>query len=261
MTETQARIEEIRGFWNEQARRHRHDLAASTPDPLAKELELQALQRALDSDSDVLEVGCGNGYNLFRLSGSLQKRLAGIDFAPDMITAAREAASEREDGDRFRFDVRSVLDDLESLGKFPQIFTDRCLINLPSLDLQLKAVENLLRILQPGGRLVLVESALQGQERLNDLRERVGLKRIPYHWHNTYLDETEFLKALSSHVKLVTVDHFASLYFLISRVFNAKLTPAGQEPDYLAEINKIACALPSIGELGPLRLYLFVKSR
>jgi SAM-dependent methyltransferase len=143
VTEGDVRIEEIRNFWDDQARLHREELAATTPDPLAKELELQAIQKALDPALDVLEVGCGNGYNLFRLSGWFRSRLVGIDFAQHMIDAARQAASRREDRARFSFHVRSVLDDLEFLGEFSQIFTDRCLINLPSHQLQVEAVENL----------------------------------------------------------------------------------------------------------------------
>jgi SAM-dependent methyltransferase len=198
---------------------------------------------------------------LFRLSGWFHRRLVGIDFARHMIHAAKRAASPREDRERFSFQARSVLDDLDFLGLFPQIFTDRCLINLPSPALQIEAVENLLRILRPGGRLALIESTQEGQEKINELRELIGLNRIPYRWHNNYLREKDFLENLPKTLVLRKIDHFASLYFLISRVFNAKLTPDGEEPDYLAEVNKIASSLPSFGEFAPLRLYLFEKSQ
>ena len=66
--------------------------------------------------------------------------------------------------------------------------TDRCLINLPSLEMQIEAVTKLATILEPGGKLVLIESVQQGQERLNSLRETVGLDPVPYHLHG-YLVE------------------------------------------------------------------------
>jgi hypothetical protein len=178
-----------------------------------------------------------------------------------MIETARKTVSELSDADRKRVtvDVGDIMRDLTPLGRFPQIFTVRCLINLPTLEHQLQAVRNIDAILEPGGRLILVESTQQGQERLNELREAAGLGPIPYHWHNLYLDQEAFLAGLPKHMKLVTIDSFASLYFVISRVFNAKMTPPGQSPDYLAEINRIAGQLPSMGDSAPLKLFVIQK--
>lgn len=252
-------VEEIREYWDDNARRHRAGLAATTPDPLAKELEVAALKRALDPALDTLEVGCGNGYNLFSLAVTFSGALTGVDFAPAMIEVANETARTRLDAARFRFEVASVLDDLSRLGKFQQVFTDRCLINLTSLDEQVAGLENLARALPVGGRLALVESTRQGQECINSFRQQVGLTTIPYHWHNLYLDEAAFLARVPRYLRHIATDNFASLYFVISRVFNAKLTPVGQAPDYLAEINKIAAALPSFGDCAPLKLFLFER--
>ena len=251
---------EVQKFWNDQADKHSTDLDATNPDVLAKELELQALKKSLDSSVDTLEAGCGNGYNLIHLGATLRGRLVGFDFASSMIEAANKARAQMEDPGRFAFHVKDVLENLEDLGTFDQIYTDRCLINLSSLELQLQAVGNLARSLNPGGRLILVESTQQGQERINGLRERVGLDPIPYHWHNLYLDEDRFLAEIPSSLKHAKTENFASLYFAVSRVLNAKLTPEGEEPDYRATVNKIAFLLPSFGNYGPLKLFLFEKS-
>lgn len=259
MNDTEKRIEKIKGFWNQQAEKHSADLAATDPDPLAKELEFRALCRVLDPALDTLEAGCGNGYNLFWLAKTFSGRLVGFDYAPAMVAAAKQELRQTGFSERLGFHVANILDDLTFLGKFPQIFTDRCLINLPALDLQVEAVNNLASILEPCGRLVLIESTQQGQERLNSLRELVGLPSVPYHWHNLYLDEPKFLKRIPPSLKHIGTDNFSSLYFVISRVFNAKLTPEGEEPDYLAEINRIASELPSFGDYGPLKLFLFEK--
>ena len=253
-------VERIREYWEDKAHQHRENLAATTPDPLAKNLEIGALKAALDPTLDTLEIGCGNGYNLFALAETFSGALTGIDFAPAMIEVARESAKAKSDAKRVRFEVGSVLDDLSSLGEVPQIFTDRCLINLTSLDEQVAALENLGNMLPKGGKLALVESTQQGQERINALREQVGLDPIPYHWHNLYLDELRFLERTPRTLRHLRTDNFASLYFVISRVFNAKLTPPGQAPDYLAEINRIAAALPSFGDCAPLKLFLFERT-
>lgn len=255
------RMTAVKGFWNEQARRHGTDLAATTPDPIAKDLEIGALKRHLDGTLDTLEIGCGNGTDILRLLDHLRSRVVGIDYAEDMIEAAQKTMSELSEPDRGRItvDIGDIMKDLTPLGRFSQIFTVRCLINLPTLEHQFQAVRNIDAILEPGGRLVLVESTKQGQERLNALRETVGLSPIPYHWHNLYLDQDAFLAGLPKHLKLVEIDSFASLYFVISRVFNAKMTPPGQAPDYLAEINKIAGQLPSLGDHAPLKLFVLEK--
>ena len=91
------------------------------------------------------------------------------------------------------------------------------------------------------------------------MRVKVGLEPISYHWHNLYLDEKAFLEQIPSNLELVRIEKFSSLYYLISRVFNAKLTPDGERPSYLAEINKIAAQLPSVGDFGPHKLFLFKK--
>lgn len=257
--ELEDNIEKIRSFWNEQAEKHQEDLQATTPDPLAKRLEIEALARALDPAKDVLEVGCGNGHNLFGLAETFKARLHGIDYAATMVAMAQRINDKRSDRERFSFAVGDIRERLPIAAPYSQVFTNRCLINLPNLDLQIGAVENLADAVVTGGRLALVESTRQGQERLNDLRGRVGLNPIPFHWHNLYLDEPEFLRRIPKNLRLVQVDAFASLYFMISRVFNAKLTPEGQAPDYLAEINQIAAKLPSVGDCAPLKLFLFEK--
>ena len=251
--------EKVRAFWNSQASQHAGDLLATTPDSLIKGLEIDALRAALDPSADTIEVGCGNGYNLLGLADFLEGRLVGVDYAPEMIKAARQAATARNDQARIRFMVGDVLGDLDFLGTFGQVFTDRCLINLPSLDAQVQALDNLRRLVRPGGRLVLIECAQQAQERLNELRRRVGLTPIPYHWHNVYLDEEAFLERVPEGLVHVETRCFSSLYYVISRVFNAKLTPEGRSPDYLAEINKIACQLPSVGDYGLPKLFLFQR--
>lgn len=255
------RMAEVKEFWNDQAREHGTGLSATTPDPIAKELEVAALMRHLDPQLDTLEIGCGNGANIFRLVAHLRGCILGIDYAKDMIAAACASCAKNfaPEDDRISFKSGDIMEDLGTFGKFSQIFTVRCLINLPTLEHQLQAVRNIAGILEPGGRLVLIESVRQGQETLNSLRLAVGLEPISYHWHNLYMDQDAFLAGVPEDLQLIEIDNFASLYFVISRVFNAKLTPPGTTPDYRAPINEIAAQLPSIGDHGPLKLFLFEK--
>jgi hypothetical protein len=74
------------------------------------------------------------------------------------------------------------------------------------------------------------------------------------------LDEPKFLERLPTSLELIATKKISSLYYVISRVFNAKLMPEGQSPDYLADINKISSALPSIGDYGPHKLFVLKKN-
>ena len=93
------------GFWNEQARRHGTGLAATTPDPIAKDLEIDALKRHLDPAFDTLEIGCGNGTDILRLLDHLRGRVIGIDYAEEMIEAAKKTLSDLPERDRKRTTV------------------------------------------------------------------------------------------------------------------------------------------------------------
>jgi len=133
MTKNEKTIQGIRAFWNEQAETYGQDLAATTPDPLAKELEINALLEALDPNLRTLEAGCGHGYNLFKLAETFTHNLVGFDYAEAMIATSNEKLKSTDSDPDIEFHLANILEDLFGLGSFPQIFTDRCLINLPSL--------------------------------------------------------------------------------------------------------------------------------
>jgi SAM-dependent methyltransferase len=256
--ETQNKLSEIHEFWEKQAATHDTDLRAVMPDSLLKELELRALLNALDPEIDTLEAGCGNGVNLLPFAETFRGRMVGFDYSEGMIAAAKKAGKMRKQAG-VEFCVADILSNLEFLGNFPQIFTVRCLINLPSLDLQIQAAKNLATRLEKGGKLVLVECTQGGLRNINEMRSCVDLPIIEKPWHNTYIDEPKLIESVSDDLRHVSSDAFSSLYYLISRIFNAKLTPPGESPNYLAEINKVATQLPTVGDFGPHKLFVFEK--
>ena len=252
-------IGDIREFWDQQAETYGTDMRAVMPDQLLKGLELRALRDALDPTKPTLEAGCGNAVNLLPLAETFTGALTGFDYSNKMIDAARQAVAEAGRTD-IHLHVADILDPLGFLGSFSQVYTVRCLINLPDLDLQLRAAGNLLELVEAGGRLALLECTQQGLANLNAMRAHVDLPAIENHWHNLYLDEAAFLAGMKEKAVHVETVKFSSLYYLISRVFNALLTPPGESPDYLAEVNRIAARLPSVGDFGPHQLFIFEKA-
>jgi ubiquinone/menaquinone biosynthesis C-methylase UbiE len=100
---------------------------------------------------DALDVGCGTGFLTFELAGR-GHRLTGVDFAPAMIEEARRKAGQRG------VDVRFEDGDADSLrfapASFDLVISRHLLWTLPHPE---AAIGEWIRVLRPGGRLVVVD--------------------------------------------------------------------------------------------------------
>src|SRR5437764_9165911 len=64
-------------------------------------------------------------------------------------------------------------------SSFDTVVSERCLLNLPCCDDQWQTIREIHRVLKPGGIYLMVEGTEDGLERLNVVRERMGLAPIP----------------------------------------------------------------------------------
>lgn len=245
----------IRDHWN---RRATLGPLAGTQDVLLQALEQRAILAAcqdLPNPAFGLEVGCGTGDTARLLVRTYPRLdLLAVDGAQAMIAAAK---SRRYPSVRLRFQVRDALDLPD--GRFDLILTQRCLINLPSWELQQQAIDGIARRLAPGGRYVMCEHAQDGLDAINETRQAIGLSAIHAPWHNRYLREAELATVTS--LKLVTCEPFSSTYYFLSRIVNAALAQqAGSAPAYDAPINQLALTLPSEGRYAQGRLWIWEKA-
>jgi SAM-dependent methyltransferase len=256
----QKRSREIQRYWNTQAEEFGADPRATTPDHWLREIEIAAVSgilRSLDDGSTILDIGCGNGYSTIRLATDHPaQRFVGGDYASAMIARARDALenADAHTRSRVRFEEMDVL----SIGEdsaYHLVISDRCLINLPSFDLQRKAVDQIASALMPGGVYVAVENFLGPHDRLNEQRLALGLEPIPIRWHNTYLDEEQFLEYCRKHFEVTEVAPISSTYYLVTRLVYSKLCQLeGVEPGYDHPLYEISTSLPLFGDLGPIKL-------
>jgi ubiquinone/menaquinone biosynthesis C-methylase UbiE len=192
----------------------------ASPDILCKELELDALHRALNPDVDTIEIGCGNGHNLFELQKTFTGSLTGLDVSAQMIKSAKTRNAD------INFITSDILTDLPFEHTFSQAFSVRCLINIHPFENQLHALSQIASLLNMGGVVALIEPTLQSLHQLNELRTTV---------------------------------RFSSTYYLASRIFNAIATPRGESPDYRSAINQAGRLLPSFGDFGPHKMFVLRK--
>jgi len=100
---------------------------------------------------DALDAGCGTGFLSFELAAR-GHRVTGVDFAPAMLAEARRKAAERT------VSVRFEEADAEQLPFPPNSFdlaiSRHVLWTLPHPE---AAIDEWIRVLRPGGRLVVVD--------------------------------------------------------------------------------------------------------
>ena len=181
--ETDVVKQQVAAHWNRRAPGFDEDFGHSIRTPA----ERAAWDRILDlvlpgrGKLEVLDAGCGTGFLTFELAAR-GHRVTGIDFAPAMIAEARRKAAERS------VSVRFEEADAEQLpfgrGSFDLAVSRHLLWTLPHPE---AAIDEWIRVLRPGGRLVVVDGqfdpgvlvAQAGSARASEEYAAVG-DRLPF---------------------------------------------------------------------------------
>ena len=137
------------------------------------------------------------------------------------------------------------------------------LINLGTWERQVQGLRECMRVLKPGGTLLLSEATLQGWRRLNEFRGEWGLDDIPMPPFNQYLDEDQVISAAAGEMQLVELSNFASTYYVGTRVLKPLLAQATKAPLSVADPNASGIVgfpqLPAAGDYGTQKLFVFRK--
>jgi ubiquinone/menaquinone biosynthesis C-methylase UbiE len=154
--------QQVAAHWDRRAPTFDDDFGHSIRTPA----ERKAWDRILDlvlrerKPGDALDVGCGTGFLSFELAAR-GYRVTGIDFAPSMLAEARRKAAERAVAIRFEHGDAEQL--TFSSQSFDLVITRHVLWTLPHPDL---AIDEWIRVLRPGGRLVIVDSQADAASQL-----------------------------------------------------------------------------------------------
>ncbi len=255
--------EAIKDYWEERAKQNATP-EATTNDLYLRELEISTFIQTLaglgqEPGGTVLDVGCGDGYTTVAVAAALtQLCFTGIDYSENMITIARNrVAGQPGLKDRVTFAVGDATDLDSSCGNsiYHAVLSDRCLINLESLEHQGRAIGQVARHTQPGGYYVAIENFTEGQDEMNRLRASVGLPEIPVRWHNLYFNEADFKRLAEPFFEAIEFREFSSSYYFATRViYSAMCQMRGETPDYRHEIHQLAVKLPWFGQFSPIRM-------
>jgi ubiquinone/menaquinone biosynthesis C-methylase UbiE len=196
--------------------------------------------------SSVLDVGCGNGYTTAAISPWVGT-IHGVDYSEAMIKKA-----EADYGHGFLENITWGTTDILNMAvstNYDLVLTSRCLINLVSWNDQMKALDNIANAVRPNGIYMMVECSIQGRDHLNNLRETMGLARIPTIPFNLDFNEDELWPYLSKYFTIYSVTRFG-LYEFISKILHP-LYVSPEEPKYDHKLNEIASNLckqiPALG--------------
>jgi len=126
-------------------------------------------QLALKGDEKVLDVGCGRGLLAIGAAKRLKTgKVTGIDvwnpqeLSGNSAEAARENAKAEGVSDRVRFDVGDARKLVYQENHFDAVISANALHTLEDDRERERAVQEMLRVLKPGGRLVIFDTAETG---------------------------------------------------------------------------------------------------
>ncbi len=252
-------LEPIRQHWEQRGRKYGLSSSASWVDETMLNREGIILSSFIKEGDKVLDAGCANGYTTLQLARRKNIQITGIDYAPSMIEHAQlnlNRAGPIESAVFFR--VSNFLDLDFPAESFDKVVTKRCLINLGNTTHQKKALLEAYRVLKPGGLFLVSEVSVQAAERLNSLRQKLGLEIMTPLWHNCYIDEEDLLSFSKPYFKVKRVKRFSSTYYIFTWALYPFLVRSGKR-NYRSLFHRISAHLPQVGNYGLQKLYVLQK--
>ncbi|MEI6633356.1 MAG: class I SAM-dependent methyltransferase [Chlamydiota bacterium] len=258
-------VNQIKGYWEKQALKFAHSPAVSWSDHRMIEMEIREITRYLEDGDTVLDIGCANGFSTVKYALEKDIEICGIDYISEMIRQAglrlKPLAAKRKGKITFR--TGNVLCLKVRDNGYDKVITTRVLINLGNWKNQQKGLLECMRVLKPGGILLLSEATVQGWKKLNAFRHEWQLPAIPMPSFNFYLDERKVLGFTSRYLEPIAIVNFSSTYYVGTRVLKPLLAKASGADINVAdphmEWNRWLARLPAWGDYGTQKLFIFKK--
>jgi SAM-dependent methyltransferase len=242
--------ERILEYWN-------RDDVESMYDKHLLEAEIELIRQRIPLNSKILDVGCGEGEGALAYSAIPGVIVQAVDFSDTRLRKATERLKGRENVTLKKVDL---LGTYALHNDYDIIVSQRFLINIMEWHLQKQVLLDLMELLKPGGRLLMLEGSKQGVDSLNEFRRVWGLNPIPVKWHNLFFDDHLLIDFMQHHgYRLIEQDGLGT-YFLLTRGVRPNLD---SKLNWDCEFNRLAAsrAMEDMLELGArfsrLKLWVF----
>jgi ubiquinone/menaquinone biosynthesis C-methylase UbiE len=144
---------QVAAHWDRRASHFDEDFGHSIRTPAERAAWDRILDLVLPTQGgvDALDAGCGTGFLTFELAAR-GHHVIGVDFAPSMIAEARRKATAL--GVSIRFEEADAEQLPFTAARFDLVVSRHLLWTLPHPE---AAIDEWIRVLRPGGRLVVVD--------------------------------------------------------------------------------------------------------
>jgi SAM-dependent methyltransferase len=207
----------------------------------------------------ILDVGCGNGHTLEKLSNTFPK----LDFqGVELNDSLRRIAFNRFKDKKIQIangDIRNKI--TLPKEKVDILICQRVLINLLDENDQKLALDNLVNLVNSGGLLIFIECFKSGLNNLNSARKEFELEDLPPAHHNLYLSDEFFQHKSLEEFDNKQKDLFSTHYF-VSRVLHEKFLIDNKKKFIRNShfVSFFSNAFPkNIGNYSPLKTLCFTK--
>ncbi len=255
---------EVKKHYQKQAEELGNSKQSTMKDTFIRDGEIKELIASIkkinihfDDFPPILEIGCGNGYLAEQIEKQLPNKLTGIDFSEELLLIAQNRNLKNS---QFKLGNATQLNFPNN--SFNIIITERCLINLDSLESQNKSLEEIWRVLTPGGFFIMIEAFTDGWDNLNQAREVVSLTAIPQPFHNHFFDKNQFqvfIKDKFEQVDFGQKYNFLSSYYFGARVLYPSLMDKKNEIIYNNKFVEFFNNMPPYGNYSSIQLFILKK--
>jgi SAM-dependent methyltransferase len=244
-------LEEIKRFWQTKSAEFAESPTGAHSDPNIVALENDLIVRHLERSRPrhLIDIGCGNGKRTRLFSQYAREGTVGLDSADAAIHFAKTLES-----DKLHFYVDDVLTtSWQHKYRFDCVVSCRCLINLGTLENQLRVIDTVADSLPSGGMFIFCETSRKGTEILNSLRTKLRLAPIVQLPANLDMNEEAVMDHISRRFEVMECSRFGTYYFLTRCYYPAAVAPTA--PDPKSQFNRVAAEIERISPQPALEPY------
>ena len=235
---------------------------SACPDDVVRDMSINEIKKLIKKNSNVLDIGCGDGFCTFKFLDKKVRSIKGIDFSSTSIKNAKKNKNILGLGKKITFEVGDVTELSKYYNSYDNVITIRCLINLESKQKQFSALSEIYKTLKKNGIYIMCENFNDNLINLNKIRSKLGLEKIETRWHNKYLNNNDIKNFITKKLKfkIINESNFASSYYFLTRVVKPFLfKKQSKEVKYNDEFNHLSSKFETFGEFYTMKIFILKK--